>query len=190
MGKASRKTTKTTKTKTDWLMQFPNSKNWFIRVRDQSGRRCVKSLGTDNRETAIILALPLVAEHKRRLQAARPRIETPWQRKLEPGLHAGPDGGQIAATERELTYYNHNGAFLRTEPNGGPAVALINHSRMGLPSPFFAGSLFGETETLKRPTVAAKDSDDAIIDEYLATATPRVADEARGHVAHIQGTGQ
>jgi integrase len=162
MGKASRKT--------DWLMQFSNSKNWFVRLRDENGRRCVKSLGTSDRETAVILAMPMVAEHKARLQAARPRIEAPWQRRLEPGLHAGPDGGQIAATERELTYYNHNGGFLRTEPNGGPVFGLVG-GPLNLRSlaEAYIGADFGAGRG-KRRSVAAKDGDDAILETYLSHA--------------------
>ncbi|MGD0533760.1 MAG: hypothetical protein ABSA62_16265, partial [Methyloceanibacter sp.] len=87
MARASRKATKT---KTDWLMQFPGSENWFVRLRDENGRRCVRSLGTRDREQAVILSLPLIAEHKERLRAARPHLEAGWV--LEPGReHAAPD---------------------------------------------------------------------------------------------------
>jgi hypothetical protein len=119
MGKTSRKTNRT---KTDWLMQFPNSKNWFIRLRDENGRRCVRSLGTSDRETAVILSLPLVAEHKERLRAARPHLEAGWAHRLEPGReHAAPDGdGKIVATDRELILIGDNGGIMKIEPNGGP----------------------------------------------------------------------
>ena len=107
--------------------QLPLSTTWFIelgvRLRSPS-QTVVKSLGTAKRAEAEIIALPQIAEHKARLLAARPRVERIWQSRLEPGLHIGPDGGHVAATERELTYYNHNGAFLRTEANGD------SHSRL------------------------------------------------------------
>jgi integrase len=44
----------------------------------------------------------------------------------------------------------------------------------------YRGAPIINLDALERPKVATKNDDDAIIDEYLATATPRVADEARG----------
>ena len=77
-------------------------------------------MGTSDRREAEVIALPLIAEHKAKLLAARPRLI--WDRKFEPGEHAAPDGGKIVANERELIYLNHNGAYLRTEPNAAQMV--------------------------------------------------------------------
>ena len=39
---------------------------------------------------------------------------------------AAADGGRIVATDRELIYLGHNGAFTKTEPNGQPVNQLVN----------------------------------------------------------------
>jgi integrase len=115
----------------------------------------------------------MISEHKARLLAARPKIEIAWKSDLDPGLHAGPDGGQIAATERELTYYNHNGAFLRTEPNGGPAERIVG-------GPLTVHAL-AEAFTEPRPKAPTKNGDDAILETYLkhASITGHFENEAR-----------
>jgi hypothetical protein len=48
--------------KTDWIFQRPGSANWYIKLRSD-GKYIEKSLGTSDREQAIILSLPMVAEH-------------------------------------------------------------------------------------------------------------------------------
>jgi integrase len=172
-------------------MQFPGSENWFVRLRDENGRRCVRSLGTRDREQAVILSLPLIAEHKERLRAARPHLEAGW--KLEPGReHAAPDGnGKIVATDRELIHIGDNGGIVKIEPNRANwlmnlpmGAVLVGDSTPGLRSAElrrrYRGAPIINLDALNRPKAATKDDDDAIIDEYLATATPRVADEARG----------
>jgi hypothetical protein len=110
--------------KIDYLFQRPGSRNWWIKLQ-APGKRTEKSLGTSDRRQAEILALPLISEHKAALLAAKLHVETGWQRKYEPGLHDGPNGGRIAATERELSFYNAGGKLLRTEPNGGVTVQLV-----------------------------------------------------------------
>ncbi len=154
--------------KTDYLFQRSGSSHWYVKLRSPGQKRKEHSLGTSDKLEAEALAAPMIGQHKAALLAARPRVETVWQHKLEPGRkHTAPDGGEIIATDKELFYIGHNGAITRTEPNGGPAMAFINlESRLGLPSPFFAGALFGETFE-RRPTVAVKGSDDAIIETYL-----------------------
>jgi integrase len=173
MGKASRQR--------DWILQFPNSKNWFVRLRDENGKRFVQSLGTSDREQAVILALPKVAEHKKRLLAARPKIEVAWQSRLEPGLHVGPDGGHIAATERELAFYNHNGALLRTEPNGGPAHQIVGGPlSVDSLAEAYLGTDFGDGRGARR-SVAVKNADDMLLETYINynKLNARVEREAR-----------
>jgi hypothetical protein len=81
------------------------------------------------------MALPMIAHHKAALLAAKPRIETTWRYDYEPGgLHNGPNGERIAATETELKYYGPDGKLLRTTPNGAPAFQIINlERRLGIP---------------------------------------------------------
>jgi integrase len=153
-----------TKRKTDYLFQRPGSANWYIKLQAPDAR-IEKSLGTSDRRQAEILALPMIAEHKARLLAARPRLETTWQYQLEPGReHVGPDGERIIATERELIYLNHNGAIVRTVPNGSPAYQLVGGDKLT------ARSLVNAYFT-DRPKVQAKSSDDTIIETYLKHAS-------------------
>ena len=114
------------KRKRDYLFLRPGSQYW--RVRFQAGGRSIeKSLGTTDRAQAEVLALPMIAEHKARLLAARPRLESSWLHKYAPGReHASPDGGRIVATDHELIYLNHAGAIERTESNRPPTTELVN----------------------------------------------------------------
>jgi integrase len=155
--------------KTDYLFQRPGSRNWHIKLQSPTGR-IEKSLRTPDRVQAEILALPMIAEHKARLLAARPRLETSWQHQYEPGReHVGPDGGRIIATNRELIYLNHNGAIVRTTPNGSPAHQLVGGplTVRSLAEAFIKAD-FGDGSG--RPTVATKNGDDAIFETYLQHA--------------------
>jgi integrase len=160
--------------KTDYLFQRPGSGNWYIKLQ-LPGNRIERSLGTPVRAEAEILALPIIAQHKAALLAARPRLETIWKHKLEPGrLHTAPDGGRILATDRELYYINHNGATTRTEPNGELSYKFDGH--LGRPFEQAVIEAFGD-----RPKVAVKNGDDAILETYLkhANITGHFEREAR-----------
>ena len=87
--------------KRDYLFKRNGSQYWQVRFQ-MGGRSIEQSLKTTERREAELAALPLIAEHKAALLAARPRLLETWRFKLEPGLHVSPDGGHIAATEREL----------------------------------------------------------------------------------------
>jgi len=146
--------------RTDYLFQRPGSRNWHIKLQSPTGR-IEKSLRTSDRVQAEILALPMIAEHKAKLLAARPHLQT--VRKLEPGEHAGPDGGKIVANERELIYLNHNGAYLRTEPNAAQMVVPPHPESSAQAVVKFLRSLDHEP----RPTVTAKTGDDAVFQTYI-----------------------
>jgi hypothetical protein len=104
-----------------YLFQRPGSANWYVKLRSPGEKRKELSLGTSDRREAEVLAGPMITAHKAALLAARPHLQT--VRKLEPGEHPDPDGGKIVANERELIYLNHNGAYLRTEPNAKPRTS-------------------------------------------------------------------
>jgi integrase len=152
--------------KTDYMFLRPGSRNWHIKLQSPTGR-IEKSLGTPDRVQAEILALPLIAEHKAALLAARPRVETTWHHKLAPGLHVSPDGGHIAATERELTHYDSAGAIVRTEPNSVQSVQLVG-SPLTLRSvaEAFVKADFGGG----RRRLPVKDADDGLFETYLKHA--------------------
>ncbi len=156
--------------KQDWIFQRPQSQNFYVRLRDDQGRRFVQSLGTNDRREAEVKAGPLITEHKARLFAARPRVETVWQHQMEPGRkHVGEDGGEIIATEKELIHIGHNGAVTKTEPNGGIAHRLVSRDPLTAYGVVQAllnaeGEPFGP---VARPTVATKTSDDALLETYL-----------------------
>jgi integrase len=150
-----------------YLFQRPGSSNYYIKLRSP-GKRVEISLGTPDKLQAERLALPHIDAHKAALIAARPRVEQSWRPALEPGrLHAAPDGGQIFATERELHYLAHNGNPPRVEPNGGMGFQLIGEPlNVHSLAEAFLNADFG-SGSAKRPTVATKDADDAIMATYL-----------------------
>ena len=159
------------KRKIDYLFQRPGSTNWWIKLQAPD-KRTEKSLGTPDRRQAEILALPMIAEHKASLLALRPHVETTWRRKYEPGLHDSPDGGRIAATERELSHYDASGKLLRTELNGGPVMQLVGGPltlRSVVDAHLTADySAFGiDDDPAPRRKVTTKNGDDAMLDTYL-----------------------
>jgi integrase len=156
--------------KIDYLFLRPGSQNWHIKLQSPTGR-VEKSLRTSDRRQAEILALPMIAEHKAALLAARPRIETTWRNKYEPGReHVGPDGVRIVATDRELIYLNHNGAIVRTAPNGGTAYQLVGGplTLRSIARAYIEADIEGDIG--HRPKVATKNGDDAIFETYLQHA--------------------
>ena len=156
--------------KIDYLYQRKGSQNWWLRLQ-QRGRDRGVSLGTPIRQEAEILALPKIAEHKAALLAARPRIETTWQHRLEPGReHAAPDGGKIVATDKDLIHIGHNGAILRIEPNGSPAHQLVGGPlTVRSLADAFVEADFGAGRGERR-TMPTKNGDDAILETYIKHA--------------------
>src|SRR5271169_2021587 len=153
--------------KTDYLFQRPGSRNWHIKLQSPTGR-IEKSLRTPDRVQAEILALPMIAEHKAKLLEARPRLETTWRHKYEPGReHVGPDGGRIIATDQELIYLDTQGHITKRSPNGETTYQLVGRKLTlrsvveaitGDQSPFNEGV---------RPRRQERTGDDAIIETYL-----------------------
>ena len=158
-------------TKNRHLFQRSGSSNWYIKLRPPGEKRIEKSLGTADKLQAEIIASPMIAEHKARILAARPRIETLWQHRLEPGReHAAPDGAKIVVTDKELIHVGHNGSIVKIEPNGLPAFQLVGAPlNMRTIAEAFITADFGAGRG-ERPTVAAKNADDAILETYLKHA--------------------
>jgi integrase len=150
-----------------FLFQRPDSRNWWIKLRSPVGR-VEKSLGTSDKAVAELLALPMIAHHKAALLAARPvPAGLAWKHEYEPGReHAGPDGGKIIATERELIFIDNTGQIRIRGPNGGVGGGGLSFV---VPTP---GA---------RPSLAVKNSDDAILETYLkhANITGHFEREAR-----------
>lgn len=146
---------------------FQRGPVWWIKLQSP-GKRTERSLGTRDELEAKIIASPLIAAHHAALLAARPRFETVWLHAYEPGReHPAPDGlGKIVATDREAIFIGHNGAILRTEPNGGPGNRLVGTGPLtprALATAFI--ERFGGDD---RPKLAIKDGDDKIFDTYLS----------------------
>jgi integrase len=152
--------------KTDYLFLRPDSRNWHIRF--QGTPRIERSLGTPDRVQAEILALPMIADHKAKVLARRPRLDTVWTYELEPGrTHPGPDGGTIVATEDKLIHLNHNGAVIKTTANGRQALQFSGFTGHPLTVQNMTRDLREAFEP--RPTVATKNGDDdyALFETYL-----------------------
>jgi hypothetical protein len=168
-----------------YIFQREGSAHWWIKLRS-GGKRIEQSLGTSDRREAEILALPMIAEHKTRLLAARPRIEKVWRHRFEPGrLHVGEDGARIFATDRELTHFDADGTTATTEPNGGLVPQFVVGARSFSLGGELDGKALGEailsgalpTHGLKaavsifgnlRPaSLAKRNGDDALFETYI-----------------------
>jgi integrase len=158
-----------------YLFQRPGSRNWYVKLRSP-GKRVEVSLGTSDRRQAEVLALPKIADHKAALLAARPRVETTWEREYEPGLHTGLNGERIFATERELHYLDEGGHPIRTEPNGVTIRRLVGGPQ-SVKSEF---EMFDAAHD-ERPAVPKKNGDDELLETYLkhANITGQYEREAR-----------
>ena len=145
--------------KTDYLFQPRDFRNWHIRL--QGTPRIERSLGTSYRVQAEILALPLIALHKAKLLARRPRFETSWWHEFKPGrTYPNPEGGSIIATNRELIYLDAGGAIVKTVPNGAPQYTFPTRST----EPSFEAFDRERERAAPPPT---KNGDDDLIETYL-----------------------
>lgn len=146
-----------------YLMQRGDSTVWRIRLQTPGKPVYERPLGTRDKRQAEIIALrdhgDKIAAHKAALLALRPRLETSWQRQYEPGLHDGPNSERIAATDRELSFYNADGRFLRVEPNGGPAEQVVGDGKLTLRALVEAH--------FPRPVAPDRSDDDALFQVYL-----------------------
>src|ERR1700691_4254008 len=145
------------KGKRDYLFKRRGSENFWIKLRSPAGR-IERSLGTTDRRQAEIISLPLIAQHKSALLAARPHVETKWNPSLAPGLYVVADaiervmaedddpdhiadlkaalewvkgGNRVFATLRELHYLDDQGQTTRIVPNGGSALFYAGPLRKG-----------------------------------------------------------
>jgi integrase len=148
----------------DYLFQRSGSQNWWIKLRTP-GKHIEKSLGTSDREQALILSLPMIAQHKTALLARRPRLEVQWTKEYEPGLHTGLNNERIYATESELHYLDETP--VRIEPNGVLSRRLVGGGALSAKQEF--GILDAPDDEPNRFGFfpPKKDDDDAILDTYL-----------------------
>ena len=154
---------------TRYLFQRPDSKFWQLKLQSPDGRREI-SLRTTDKAQAEIFALPLIAEHKQKLLAARPALAPVWWHELEPGrTHAGPDGGSIIATDRDLIHIGPDGLIIKTVPNGRQVMQVTN-APLDLERPAVAARWHRTVQELingPRTAVTTFSDDDKIIETYL-----------------------
>jgi len=151
--------------KTDYLFQRPGSGNWWIKLQSP-GKRVEKSLRTSDRKEAEIIALPMIAHHKAALLAAKPRLEAVWRYEFEPSadMQNAPNRERVLASAIELKFYGPNGKLLRTTPNGGPAVRIVNlQHRLGIP--FVDERMIGVVTEKAR--AKPKTDDDKVLETYI-----------------------
>jgi integrase len=148
------------KRKIDHIFQRSPGGNWYIRLQGGPAGRIEYSLGTSDREQAIILALPLIAQHKAALRAARPRVELgPWIPDHPLGVQ-DIDGRQVFCTERELRDLA-TGTMIGA--NGGYSKLLVPAPRSGVPS-------FAAMDRAESAAAPRKDPDDLLLDAYITEA--------------------
>jgi integrase len=145
---------------TQYLYQRTGSANWYIRLQyPATNTRTEKSLGTPDRRYAELLALPLIAEHKAKLLAAKPSLQGEWVQRFTSGReHVTPDGERVIADDRELIFLNHNGAILRREPNGEFGIIL---------RPLREQKEYVRNEDQRRRQRQTEGTDDGLIATYL-----------------------
>jgi integrase len=145
-----------------YIFQRPGSQNWWVRLRSPR-KTTVQSLGTPDKDQAMIVAGPMVTAHRAALASARPHVETAWALQYQPGLHTGLNGERIFATPTELHYLDTQGQTLSTEPNG-----FIGRRLVGRAMP--AAQEFGafDAAEMERPVKTDPQGDDAIIEDYLS----------------------
>jgi integrase len=163
----------------DYLFRRDGSTNFWIKLRS-GGKRIERSLGTPDKLEAERVAATMIGEHKARLLAGRPRVVPFWKHELEPGReHAGPDGGKIVATDGELIHISHNGAILKTGPNGGFVKAIVFSNIPGQPFTLRLPEAFDKLQA--RPTAPTKSGDDTVLETYLkhSSVTGQYEREAR-----------
>jgi integrase len=151
--------------KTDYLFQRPGSGNWWIKLQSP-GKRVEKSLRTSDRKEAEIIALPMIAHHKAALLAAKPRLEAVWRYEFEPSadMQNAPNRERVLASAIELKFYGPNGKLLRTTPNGGPAIRIVNlQHRLGIP--FADERMIGVVTEKARGK--PKTDDDKVLETYI-----------------------
>jgi integrase len=151
--------------KTDYLFQRPGSSNWWIKLQSP-GKRVEKSLRTSERKEAEIIALPMIAHHKAALLAAKPRLEAVWRYEFEPSadMQNAPNRERVLASAIELKFYGPNGKLLRTTPNGGPAIRIVNlQHRLGIP--FADERMIGVVTEKARGK--PKTDDDKVLETYI-----------------------
>lgn len=146
-----------------YLFKRPGSENWYVKLRSPTGR-VEKSLGTSDYREADAKAGPLIAAHKAALLAARPRVETTWEREYEPGLHIGLNGERIYATPSEVHYLDETP--IRIESNGVMVRRLIARGPLSARMEFsMLDAAYDEAPA--RPKPPTKNGDDKILDAYL-----------------------
>jgi integrase len=156
--------------KRDYLFKRSGSQYWRVRLQ-QDGKSVEQSLRTTDRAQAEVIALPLIAEHKRRLLEKRPKLISSYLHKLAPGKeHPGGNGGRIIATDDTLIYISADGRVERQESNRIATTELVN-----VPSKDELSTLFKIAEVgpakffanFDRSAVPKKNGDDAILETYL-----------------------
>ena len=152
-----------------YIFQRPESQNWYIRLYPPNGgKRLEKSLGTPDRRQAEILAMPYIAEHKRRLLEERPRVTlSPWVPDYEPGQIYEVLGERFFATERELHVFGPDNKVVERRPNGAQYPTLIRSAHGNEPAFTRADDQAFDDFYRQRQRAVVKDADSAILEDYL-----------------------
>lgn len=172
----------------DYLFRRPGSKNWWVRfvypkdMHETHGRGYRKSLETADRREAEIRALPLIHEHKRKLQQFHNErngiiLTTGRSLRYPLGEHT-TDAGRFIATPEKVYFLDETGQIVRTQANG-EVLRITTDFEPAEISPAVAH--LSLTPNKSKPVPARRNGDDAILETWIAhnNITGFLKDEAR-----------
>ncbi len=139
------------------VFKRPDSQYWRIRLQF-NGKAKEISLRTTDKAEAERLALPHIYEHKAKLEAARPKLETGTYHPWGLGESVQPDGSRVIATPDTAIFLDADGKFLRQESNREATMTLRTSAPL---------SWKNFDREVDRPKLATKNTDDDLFEEYV-----------------------
>ncbi|GJD66014.1 hypothetical protein MPEAHAMD_6210 [Methylobacterium frigidaeris] len=165
-----------------YLFKRSTSANWYLRlvypaelVPIHKAKRLEVSLGTADRDEAMVRALPRIQDHKRELLMVRSMMRHQTMATAfvhEPGReYLRPDGSKIVATIAQLIHIDANGIVSKVEENIPREKTIWQTTpdgarALGIKEEHIAKMMFADQPTIKLAQ-KTKSSDLDVLIEYL-----------------------
>ncbi|CAX22351.1 putative integrase [Methylorubrum extorquens DM4] len=169
-----------------FLYQRSGSPNWYLRLvfppelrTIHKAKRVEVSLGTANRDEALVKALPRIQQHKQELLMVRSMMR---QQNMatefvhQPGReYPQANGSKIVATSAQLIHIDAGGSVTKIEPNQ-PREKTIWQTRpeearaLGVPDERAATMVFAKPAKVK-PAAEGPDPDLQLLEDFLELQT-------------------